>query len=303
MSTIAHTLAECRRRIETAWQRAAYMLKDLPPGVPLMQHRAAMVVLSLASGALLAGCEMGRPTTETFTWKGPVTAESWMRLRNVSGDFAISEGTGDSAEIQLVIERSSAYAPLAQVKVLQTSDGIVACVLYGKDNTCTATEYKGGNTWASGVLPFMKGSTTVTGTVVLPKGIKLDAESVNGDMSVNSISADVQLTTVNGDIEVRGTRAGVKINTTNGDIDLGVDAMGSGVSIETTNGNVKLELPDALNAALTLSTVNGELDLAVPATITTKTSKKVVATLGTSGSPIDITTTNGDITLRQRSAP
>ncbi len=268
-----------------------------------MQNRSLAVVLSLACTAAFAGCDTDKPTTETFTWKGPVSSDAWLRLRNVSGDFDVREGTGDSAEIQLVIERSSAYAPAAQVRVLQTADGILACVLYGKDNTCSATEYKGGNTWGKGTLPFMKGSTSVTGTVVLPKGIKLDAQSTNGDMTVNSVSADVMLSTVNGDIEVRGTRAGVKINTTNGDIELGVDAMGSGVSIETTNGDVRLELPNTLNAALTLRTVNGELDLAVPATITTKTSKQVVASIGASGAPIDITTTNGDITLRQRTAP
>jgi Putative adhesin len=266
-------------------------------------RRHPLIVFSLASAACVAGCSSGRPTTETFTWKGPVQADSWLRLRNVSGDFDIRQGTGDSAEIQLVIERSSSYAPPAQVKVLQTSDGIIACVLYGNDNTCSAAEYKGGNTWASGSLPFMKGNTSVKGTVVLPKGVKLDAESTNGDITVNAAGSDVMLTTVNGDIEVRGTRGAVKIHTTNGDIDVGLDAMGTGFSVETTNGDVKLELPTTLNAALTMRTVNGTLDIGMPANITTKTAKQIIATLGTSGSPMDISTTNGDITLRQRGAP
>lgn len=263
----------------------------------------SLIVGAMAATAGLAGCNSSKPTTETFTWKGPVSAESWLRVRNVSGDFDVREGTGDSAEVQLVIERSSPYAPLARVKVLQASDGIVACVLYGNDNSCTATEYKGGNTWGKGFLPFLKGSTSVTGTVVLPKGVKLDIESTNGDITVGAVGSDLTLTTVNGDIDVRGTRGGVKISTTNGDVDLDVESMGTAVSIATTNGDVSLQLPTSLNAALTIRTVNGELDLSVPVTIATKTSKQIIGTLGTSGSPIDISTTNGDITLRPRGAP
>lgn len=267
-----------------------------------MRHRARMM-LALASTALLAACTQPKPSTETFTWKGPVKADSWLRLRNVTGDFDIREGTGDSAEIQLVIERSSAYAPSAQVKVLQASDGVLACVLYGDDNNCSATEYRGGNTSKRGFLPFQRGGTSVEGTILLPRGVKLDAVSTNGDITVSAISADLTVSTVNGDVEVRGTRGAVTISTTNGDVDLGVESLGSALAIETTNGDVKAELPVSLNAALDMRTTNGELDLGMPGNITTKTAKQILATLGTGGSPIDIRTTNGDIILRQKGAP
>jgi hypothetical protein len=264
-----------------------------------MQNRASLAVI-VACAAALSGCMRGKPTSETFSWKGPVKSEGWLRLRNVSGDFVIKQGTSDSAEIQFVIERSNGFAPAAQVKVLQEADGVIACVLYGDNGTCSGGEYRGGNTENYTAPSFMRGSTSVHGTVIVPRGVKLDAESTNGDINVSSVASQLQITTVNGDIEVRGATQSVKINTTNGDIDLGMDAVGSGLSVETTNGSVNVELPPSLNAALKLSTTNGELDLGFAANVTSKTAKQIIATLGTGGSPIDITTTNGDVSLRQR---
>ncbi len=267
-----------------------------------MRNSTTSAALLLCS-VLLAACNSPKPSEETFIWKGPVKADSWMRLRNVSGDFEVGETTGDSAEIQLVIRRSSAYAPSARIKVLQTNDGILACALYGDDNSCSATEYKGGNTYKKGALPFMRGSTTVTGTIRLPRGVKLDAQSTNGDINVSAIASEVIAQTTNGDIEVRGTRGAINVSTTNGDIVLGPEDVGGAFSVGTTNGDVKIDLPATLNAAVNMRTTNGELDLRVPANITTKTAKLIIASLGSGGSPIDIQTTNGDVTLRPRSTP
>lgn len=268
-------------------------------------HNRSPLALALSSVVLLSACVHSKPSTETFSWKGPVKSEGWLRLRNVTGDFEITQGTGDSAEIQFVIERSNSYAPTARVKVLQEADGVIACVLYGDrdDNNCSADEYKSGNTSRYRSPSFMRGSTSVHGTVVLPRGVKLDAESTNGDISVESVLSQMQIATTNGDINVRGATQSVKITTTNGDIDLGVDALGSGLTIETTNGDVAVELPRSLNAALSMHTANGELDLGFPGNITSKTAKQILATLGSGGSPINITTTNGDIALRPRGQP
>lgn len=264
-------------------------------------RRAAALVLSCA--AAFAGCSRGRPTEETFNWKGPVKADSWLRLRNTSGEFKVTEGTGDSALIHLEIKRSSNYAPTAQVKVLQTDDGILACVLFGSDNTCTASEYRGGNTQRRGILPFMRGGTTVSGTILLPRGVKLDVENQNGEITVGAITRDVKVSTVNGDVSVRGSRGPVDIHSTNGDIDADVYGMAGAVRVGTTNGNVNLTMPQTLNATLNMRTVNGELDLGFAGNVTTRTKQEIVATLGTGGSPIDVSTTNGNVTVRPGGAP
>ena len=267
-----------------------------------MRTRLAVAVVVSCAGAL-AGCSRGRPTEETFNWKGPVKADTWLRLRNTSGDFDITEGTGDSASIHLEIKRSSDYAPTAQVKVLQTDDGILACVLFGSDNTCSGSEYRGGNTETRGVLPFMRGGTTVSGTILLPRGVKLDIENTNGDITVGSIARDIKASTTNGDVSVKGSRGPVDLHSTNGDVDADVYGMAGAVRLGTTNGDVNLTMPQTLNAALTMRTVNGELDLGFAGNVTTRTKKEIVATLGTGGAPIDVSTTNGSVTVKPGGAP
>ena len=263
----------------------------------------APIVLALFSAVLLAACDASRPSSETFNWKGPAKAGSWLRLRNTSGDFSVSEGTGDSAMITLDIERSSSYAPSARVKVLSTGDGVLACVLFGDSNTCTESEYKGGAAWTKHFLPFLRGETKVSGNIVLPKGVKLDVESVNGDVSVGAASRDLVIRTVNGDISVKESFGPVELHTTNGDIEAGVRELTGQVKVGTTNGDVSLTMPSTLNAVLNMRTVNGELDLGFTGNFTRHTKKSIVATLGLGGLPVEIETTNGDVTVRPSGAP
>ena len=267
-----------------------------------MRSRAAVAVM-LACATVLAGCGRHRPTDETFNWKGPVKTDTWLRVRNTSGDFDIREGTGDSAEIRLEITRSSQYAPSAEVKVLQTADGILACVVFGDANSCSSDEYRGGSAQKRGFLPFLHGETKVSGTILLPRGVKLDVENQNGDISVGTIARDLKASTVNGDISVKGSRGPVDIHTTNGDIDADVYGMAGTARIGSTNGDVSLTMPDDLNAALSMRTVNGELELGIPGTVTTRTKKEIVATLGRGGSPIDVSTTNGSVSVKPGGAP
>ena len=251
----------------------------------------------------MSGCSHARPSEETFNWKGPVKADAWLRLRNSSGDIKVRESTSDSAEIHLEIRRSNGYAPSAEVKVLQTADGVLACVLFGTDNTCTPTAYRGGNSHTHGVISFMRGGTTVSGTILLPRGVKLDVENQNGDISVGEVARELKVSTVNGDVTVKGSRGPVDIRTTNGNVDADVYGLAGPVKVGTTNGDVNLTMPQTLNAALSMRTVNGELELGFPGNVTTRTKKEIVAMLGTGGAPIEVSTTNGSVTVKPGGAP
>ena len=257
-------------------------------------------VLAVCGVVLMGGCAQAKPTTESFAWKGPVAKGSWLRLRNISGDFEIRATDGDSAEITLQIERSNAYAPETQVKVLKAGDDVIACVLYGSDSECSAGSYKGGNTESFGWISFLRGNTSVHGTIRVPRGVRLDVESTNGDMDIDEIDGDLLVRTVNGDVDVRGVRHSATIETTNGDVDLGADAIAANVQVTTTNGDVGLAVPRGVNASLAMQTVNGELTLGMPASITSKTGKSITGQFGTGGATIKLETTNGDISLRER---
>jgi Putative adhesin len=265
-----------------------------------MQQNRTRAGLALCATLALTGCIVGKPAKESFAWKGPVAPNSWLRLRNISGDFNVRQTDGDSAEIQLEIVRSNRFAPEVEVKVLKIGDDVVACVLYGRRGDCSATSYRGGGSDTYNKISFFNGSTSARGTILVPRGVHLDVESTNGDVNVASLSGDVSVTTVNGGIDVRGARRSVRLHTTNGDVQLGSDSLGGELQVETTNGDVVLELPLGLNAALTMHTVNGDLGLGMPVNVTTQTPKSIIAQLGSGGSSIKLQTTNGDISLKQR---
>jgi hypothetical protein len=264
-------------------------------------HRRLVVVLSLPVAMSLAACTVAvNPSTETFSWKGPVATASWVRLRNANGDFTVREGEGDSAVIQMEIKRSSRFAPAAQIKVLKTGDGLIACVVYGTDNVCSPSEYKAGKPDAKGMFSLLSGSTRVSGTVTLPKGVKLDVNSVNGNVDVNSRVSELLAETVNGNVTASGARGTTRINTVNGNINLDIDSVGGALSANTVNGNVDVKAPDTINAALSMRTTNGTLGFSFPNTTSSGTKKNLSATLGAGGAPFEIATVNGNVTLKAR---
>ena len=265
-----------------------------------MVQRRASVIPALLTAALLGACHRGPPSTETFVWKGPVAQGEWLRLRNTNGDFTIVEGTGDSAEVRLTITRSRQGAPEAQVKVLQTSDGVIACVLFGGESRCTPDDYKGGTAWVKGFLPFLGGRTTVSGSVVLPRGVRLDALSVNGDVSVGSVLSELIVNTTNGDITVGASRGAVRVGTTNGDVELGIDSVGGSVDVQTTNGDVTILAARGVSGTLRMQTTNGDLEFGLTGNVTTRTRRQVAALLGSGGNAIELRTTNGDISVMPR---
>lgn len=265
-----------------------------------MVVRRRAVVPALLAAVSLGACHSAPPSTETFVWKGPVAPGDWLRLRNTSGDFNVVEGTGDSAEVRLTITRSRQGAPEAQVKVLQTSDGVLACVLFGAENRCAPDGYTGGSAWKRGFLPFLSGRTTVSGDVILPRGVRLDASSVNGDVTVGSVLSELIVKTTNGDITVGASRGAVRVATTNGDVELGIDSVGGGVNVQTTNGDVTVHTARGVSGTLRMQTTNGDLEFGLTGTVTTRTRRQVAALLGSGGSAIELRTTNGDISVTPR---
>jgi hypothetical protein len=265
-----------------------------------------MTTRALVAAALVATCTLtacSKPTAEVYNWKGPVGSGNWLRLRNNNGDFTVTEGTGDSATIRFEIQRSTPFAPAAQIKVLSIKDGVLACVVYGDDNACSADAYKAGNSYKQGAVSFLGGETKAVGIITLPRGVKLDVESTNGDVTVNGQTAELLLQTVNGNVDAKGVRGIARLSTTNGDIRLAVDSAGGTLNAETTNGDVNLQLPAALNALLTMRTTNGELTLGYPGNVANATKRTISATLGTGGTPIEVQTTNGDVTVKKVGEP
>jgi hypothetical protein len=140
--------------------------------------------------------------------------------------------------------------------------------------------------------------------VRVPVWANLQLESTNGAIEIAGprLAGALRAETTNGHIEAQGLEGSVWTSTTNGAISLQVSKLGSeGVSCQTTNGAIDLVVPPDVNARLSARVSNGAirangLDLSVAS----QSRRRLDATIGIGGPPIELETTNGAIEISGR---
>jgi DUF4097 and DUF4098 domain-containing protein YvlB len=176
---------------------------------------------------------------------------------------------------------------------------VVACVTWGDSNRCDSRS-RGRQGF---LLRLLRGysPTELTFTVALPAGVRLDAATVNGRVTVADVAGEVVVKSVNGSVTLGAGVGPVHASTVNGSVAARVESLapGAGVSLESVNGSVTALLPPAADAALSLSTVNGHLTSDFPGVTITRGSHSAQATLGAGGHPVSLKTVNGGVRVEQ----
>jgi hypothetical protein len=135
-----------------------------------------------------------------------------------------------------------------------------------------------------------------------PAGTSVRLRSVNGGLTTQGITGDVDAETTNGGIRLEGIRGAVAAKTTNGGIDIevaGGTLGGVGIGARTTNGGITLTVPESFGAALSAKVVNGGITLGFPVQVMGKIGRNLETTLGSGGPPISLETVNGGVTIRR----
>jgi len=151
--------------------------------------------------------------------------------------------------------------------------------------------------------------------VQVPAGVRASMNTVNGELSITRVAAEVKARTVNGEVRVRDVGAAVDAHTVNGDVS--VDTRGGPVSAETVNGSIDatmasqgtadmrfksvnggidIDAPDALNADVELSTVNGSIDSKYSLNFDRRR-RHAEGSVGHGGPSLQASTVNGSVTL------
>ena len=153
--------------------------------------------------------------------------------------------------------------------------------------------------------------------VYVPKGISVNLDNVNGDVTSAGLENDLDARTENGTIQLDKMSGKVIAHATNGSIDVGgrggkleaatvngeiicryTDAMPDDATIKcsSTNGGINFSASPESAFALRATTTNGTIHSGIPLTGTVRP-KNVDAVAGTGGAAITLTTTNGDISV------
>ncbi|MGH7427850.1 MAG: DUF4097 family beta strand repeat-containing protein [Gemmatimonadales bacterium] len=232
-----------------------------------------------------------------WTYATPLAAQRTLWLRNISGSISVEASDGHSVEIQA--DRSFKHSPGDSVRILvtETKHGLTVCAVWpGKPAQCGPDGRY--NTEGS-----MEGNDVAVMFVVrLPRGVKLDASTINGDIDVTGASAPVGAGTVNGSVTVEALLGPVRATTVNGDVRAMIRGFaGPGdVNLTTVNGDAFVELPATLDAVLDGHTVAGDIATDFPLTVTGKfASHALTGTLGKGGRKIRLQTVTGDVEVRK----
>jgi DUF4097 and DUF4098 domain-containing protein YvlB len=147
-------------------------------------------------------------------------------------------------------------------------------------------------------------SWSVSFEVFVPVQTDLSAKTVNGGISLDTVSGDIGFTTVNGGVSLARVSGKVLGKTTNGGVNVTLEGArweGDSLDVRTTNGGVNLTVPNNYSARLEAGTVHGGFSSDIPATVQGDIGKEISATLGAGGAPIRVHTTNGGIRIKKQS--
>ena len=258
---------------------------------------ATCAALTAPLGAQNAATQNG----DTFDWSGSIPSGSWLTVRNLNGAVDVEAASGDQASVHATKEyHGDADPKRVHFVVMKDGSNVTICALWNDEDSCDESGYHShheGNNRSDHV--------SVHFTVKLPKGVKMNAGTVNGDVSVSGATAPVKAHTVNGTIEAATTSGPVDASTVNGDIRVRMDALsGDGdLRYSTVNGSITADLPANLNADIDMETVNGSLTSDFPLTISGSINPRhhLRATVGSGGRRIEFHTVNGSIELRKLS--
>lgn len=260
-----------------------------------MTMRILMAAALLASMALppLGAQESGREE-KAFEWSGRLPDGAWLRIRNMNGEVRVAAGSSDRVEV--VADKSWRRGDPRDVRfdVQRDGDSVTICALWYESSSCSATSYRSRSSGDH------SNDVSVTFTVRVPRGVRIDVATVNGEVSIRDASAEVAARTVNGSVDVVTSRGPVSAKTVNGGIDVRVgqlDERGD-MEFETVNGSISVELPAGFNGDIDMRTVNGELRSDFPLQLSGRISpRRLRATIGSGGREVRLRTVNGGIEL------
>jgi hypothetical protein len=290
-----------------------------------------MVAVVLAS-PLAAQQLQGREGTR-FTWSERVAPGQWLRVYGTNGRIEVVEGTGDAVDLigEKILRRGRPEDIGFEVR--RASDGVTICAIIDEDTECDddGIRHRGRNN---------NDNRRVNFTVRLPKGVKVAAQSGNGDVRVEGVSAEVRAASGNGDVavstsggpvsassgngDVRVGRAGgpvrassgngrvsvvtgrgpVNASSGNGDVDVTMDAIADvadDMEFSSGNGSVRVTVPADFAGELVATTGSGKFFSDFPLTLRGRIDPQHVrATIGRGGRRITLSSGNGDVELKKK---
>jgi hypothetical protein len=271
-----------------------------------------MQIQRFAKAALLTGAALSigacrreaRELPDAFSWSHELPPGRTLHLRTVNGSVTV-RGTAEShAHVQGVKRWRRGRERDVRFVVAHSGDDVHICAIWTRrGGRCGDERYDPRPPRWLAIFSLLRRRTDMAASfeVMLPAGVRVDASTVNGPVTVTEAAGDVKAETVNGDVRASTMGGALSLKTVNGSIraraaSLAKDAP---IDLETVNGSVRAELPSPLDADVRLSTVNGRITTDFPVALSGRAStRELRGTVGAGGRRVRLETVNGSVELK-----
>jgi hypothetical protein len=267
-----------------------------------MKRTVSLIVVVMAVAALAAFAQVfaaAPPPQQSsdFRWHEPLAAGRVIEIKGINGNVEASAAAGGEVEVVAVKRSRQSNPDDVRIEVVRHAEGVTICAVYpnpgGEPNTCTPGD--------GGRSNVRNNDTSVNFTVRVPAGVRFNGKTVNGQVEVENLSADVEARTVNGNVNVTTTGL-ARAGTVNGSITvvMGRADWSDELEFKTVNGGIDLSVPASLSAQVQVRTVNGDISTDFPMTVTgTFSKRRLNGTVGGGGRDLRLETVNGSVQLRR----
>jgi hypothetical protein len=265
----------------------------------LFSAAALLAVLALPAAGQSAN-------DNTYTWSGKIPAGRWIRVRNLNGGITVGVASGDNVEVtatkhwrrgdpSIVRFENKKYGP--------GNENVVICALWGPRSSCDEHNYDSHGD-SNDRNSRNNNDVAVEFRVLIPKGVKVSVGTINGAVTVDGATSDVDAGTINGEVEVATSGGSVNATNVNGGIHarLGHVDPDANMDMTTVNGMISVEFDGDFGGDVDLQTVNGSLNTNFPMTVSGRVNPRHLrAHIGKPGGPrIKLETVNGSVELKKR---
>ena len=193
--------------------------------------KLAVLLISAAAFVLAADAP-------PFEWRGAIASGNTLEVKGINGEIRVEPATGAEVQVSARITARRSDPNQVRVEVVPRGGDISICSVYPTDD---------GPVGCSGRGNVRDNDTKVHFTVRLPRGVKLKARTVNGEITARGLQSAIDANTVNGQVEI-STSESASAKTVNGDVVADIGQFSQGAEFATVNGGITVGMPQTANA-------------------------------------------------------
>ena len=238
-------------------------------------------------------------SADEFRWSGRVANGGTVEIRGINGGISAEPAEGGEVVVTATKSARRSDPKSVEIRVVEHAGGVLICAIYPQSDGSTQQCSPDGGQHSH----IRNNDVVVEFKVRVPRGVRFNGRTVNGDIETGALGADVDARTVNGSINI--SAAGIaSAMTVNGSITarLGRADWGEELEFKTVNGGITLDLPADTNAHVSAETLNGEISTDFAVTLLGRISRRhLEGTIGSGGRDLSLKSVNGSIQLRRAS--